>query len=74
MNILIVNVPIVPWSEIPVVSKSGLHICYYEDVSITRDLFFEDVLFDYLPLAICCHTGEGALAVGCSCRPKRINE
>lgn len=29
-----------------------------------------DVLFDYLPLAICCHTGEGALAVGCSCRPK----
>ncbi len=28
-----------------------------------------DVLFDYLPLAICCHTGEGALAVGCSCRP-----
>ena len=30
-----------------------------------------DVLFDYLPLAICCHTGEGALAVGCSCRPKR---
>jgi len=30
-----------------------------------------DLLFDYLPLAICCHTGEGALAVGCSCRPKR---
>ncbi len=30
-----------------------------------------DVLFDYLPLAICCHTGEGALGVGCSCRPKR---
>lgn len=30
-----------------------------------------DVLFDYLPLAICCHTGEGALAVGCSCRPKK---
>lgn len=29
-----------------------------------------DILFDYLPLAICCHTGEGALAVGCSCRPK----
>ena len=29
-----------------------------------------DLLFDYLPLAICCHTGEGALAVGCSCRPK----
>lgn len=30
-----------------------------------------EVLFDYLPLAICCHTGEGALGVGCSCRPKR---
>ena len=30
-----------------------------------------DLLFDYLPLAICCHTGEGALAVGCSCRPER---
>lgn len=30
-----------------------------------------EILFDYLPLAICCHTGEGALAVGCSCRPAR---
>ncbi len=30
-----------------------------------------EVLFDYLPMAICCHTGEGALGVGCSCRPKR---
>ena len=30
-----------------------------------------EILFDYLPLAICCHTGEGALAVGCSCKPKR---
>lgn len=30
-----------------------------------------EVMFDYLPLAICCHTGEGALAVGCSCRPER---
>lgn len=30
-----------------------------------------EVLFDYLPLAICCHTGEGALGVGCSCRPVR---
>jgi len=29
-----------------------------------------EVLFDYLPMAICCHTGEGALGVGCSCRPK----
>lgn len=31
----------------------------------------KEILFDYLPLAICCHTGEGALAVGCSCRPER---
>lgn len=30
-----------------------------------------DVLFDDLPLAICCHTGKGALAVGCSCKPRR---
>lgn len=30
-----------------------------------------EVQFDYLPLAICCHTGEGALGVGCSCRPVR---
>lgn len=29
------------------------------------------VLCDYLPLAVCCHTGEGALGIGCSCRPKR---
>ena len=31
-----------------------------------------EVLSDNLSLAICCHTGEGALGVGCSCRPKRI--
>ncbi|MBQ9767431.1 MAG: DegV family protein [Lachnospiraceae bacterium] len=30
-----------------------------------------EVLSDNLSLAICCHTGEGALGVGCSCRPKR---
>ncbi|MBQ8799415.1 MAG: DegV family protein [Lachnospiraceae bacterium] len=30
-----------------------------------------EILFDYLPLAICCHTGEGALGVGCSCKPRR---
>lgn len=30
-----------------------------------------DVLCDPLSLGISCHTGEGALGVGCSCKPKR---
>lgn len=30
-----------------------------------------DVLASKLSLGICCHTGEGALGVGISCRPKR---
>lgn len=30
-----------------------------------------DVLAGNLSLGICCHTGEGALGVGVSCRPKR---
>lgn len=30
-----------------------------------------DVLVGNLSLGICCHTGEGALGVGISCRPKR---
>lgn len=30
-----------------------------------------DVQCDYLSLGISCHTGEGALGIGCSCRPKR---
>lgn len=30
-----------------------------------------DVLCDDLSLGICCHTGKGALGVGCSCKPKR---
>ncbi len=30
-----------------------------------------EVLCDDLSLGICCHTGEGALGIGCSCRPKR---
>ncbi len=30
----------------------------------------KEVLCDYLSLGICCHTGEGALGVGVSCRPK----
>lgn len=25
-----------------------------------------------LSLSVCCHTGKGALGIGCSCRPKRI--
>lgn len=35
--------------------------------------FFPDmeILCDNLSLGICCHTGEGALGVGCSCKPKR---
>lgn len=30
-----------------------------------------EILCDPLSLGISCHTGEGALGVGCSCRPKR---
>ena len=30
-----------------------------------------DVLAGNLSLGICCHTGEGVLGVGISCRPKR---
>ena len=31
-----------------------------------------DVLCDPLCLGIACHTGEGALGIGCSCKPKRL--
>lgn len=36
--------------------------------------FFPDIeiLSDKLSLGLSCHTGEGALGVGCSCRPKRV--
>jgi len=30
-----------------------------------------EVLCDDLSLGICCHTGEGALGIGCSCRPRQ---
>ena len=30
-----------------------------------------EVLCDDLSMGLCCHTGEGALGIGCSCRPKR---
>ena len=30
-----------------------------------------EVLCDKLSLGLSCHTGEGALGIGCSCRPKR---
>ena len=30
-----------------------------------------DVLCDDLSMGLCCHTGEGALGIGCSCRPQR---
>lgn len=30
-----------------------------------------EILSDNLSLGICCHTGEGALGVGCSCKPGR---
>ena len=30
-----------------------------------------DVLCDKLSLGIACHTGEGALGVGCSCKPRK---
>lgn len=29
------------------------------------------VMCDYLTMGISCHTGEGALGIGCSCKPKR---
>lgn len=29
------------------------------------------VMCDYLSLGVCCHTGAGALGIGCSCRPRR---
>lgn len=32
------------------------------------------VLCDDLSLGVSCHTGKGALGIGCSCRPKRPNE
>ena len=31
----------------------------------------QDVLSGNLSLGICCHTGPGALGIGCSCSPKR---
>lgn len=31
-----------------------------------------DVLCDQLPLGVFCHTGTGALGIGCSVKPKRI--
>jgi len=31
-----------------------------------------EVLSDKLSLGLSCHTGEGALGIGCSCRPKRL--
>lgn len=30
-----------------------------------------EVMCDYLTFGISCHTGEGALGIGCSCRPRR---
>lgn len=30
-----------------------------------------DVISGDLALAVCCHTGPGALGIGCSCKPKR---
>ena len=30
-----------------------------------------EVLCDDLSLGLSCHTGEGALGIGCSCKPKR---
>jgi DegV family protein with EDD domain len=29
-----------------------------------------DVLYDHLSMGISCHTGEGALGAGCSCKPR----
>ena len=37
-----------------------------------RDFFpGMEVMCDNLSLGICCHTGEGGLGIGCSCRPDR---
>ncbi len=33
----------------------------------------KEVLCDNLSLGISCHTGEGALGIGVSCRPKKVN-
>ena len=33
-----------------------------------------EVLCDNLSMGISCHTGDGALGIGCSCKPKRIKE
>ncbi len=30
-----------------------------------------EVMCDYLSMGISCHTGDGALGIGCSCKPKR---
>lgn len=30
-----------------------------------------EVMCDYLTMGISCHTGDGALGIGCSCKPKR---
>ena len=30
----------------------------------------KEILCDPLSLGICCHTGEGALGIGLSCKPK----
>lgn len=31
-----------------------------------------EVMCDYLTMGISCHTGDGALGIGCSCKPKRV--
>lgn len=49
------------------------------DEKITREWIEEiqasfpdmEILCDKLSLGLSCHTGEGALGIGCSCRPKR---
>ena len=33
-----------------------------------------EILSDKLSLGLSCHTGEGALGIGCSCRPIRKNK
>lgn len=30
-----------------------------------------DVMYDHLSMGISCHTGEGALGIGCSCKPRK---
>ncbi|MBR6696899.1 MAG: DegV family protein [Lachnospiraceae bacterium] len=42
-----------------------------EWVEEIREYFGLEVLSDPLSLGISCHTGEGALGIGISCRPKR---